>query len=151
MLVHYSRDFSEHYLAGPLASRGFGVLGYATRYRAMQEGLILDRALDDLAAGTKSVRKNTALKKPVFISNSGGGSLMAAVQATAERDTSQRGAHAFIFLNAHPGRAGVMTDWLVPSVIDENDLTKRNPSLDMYNPTNGPPYSTEFQSRYREA
>lgn len=151
MLVHYSGDFSEHYLAGPLASRGFGVLGYATRYRAMQESFILERALDDIAAGTKWLMENTAVKKLVFIGNSGGGSLMATFQAAAERDGALKGAHAFIFLNAHSGRADVLTDWLDPSVIDENDPTKRDPSLDMYHPVNGPPYSTEFQGRYREA
>jgi hypothetical protein len=78
MLVHYSGDFSEHYLAGPLASHGFGVLGYATRYRAMQEGFILEMALDDIAAGTKWPMENTTIKRLVFIEYSGGASLMAA-------------------------------------------------------------------------
>ncbi|KAJ9614043.1 hypothetical protein H2200_002179 [Cladophialophora chaetospira] len=151
MLVHYSGDFSEHYLVGPLASRGFGVLGYATRYRSIQEGFILERALDDIAAGTKWLMENTTTKKLVFIGNSGGGSLMAAFQAATERDVSLKGADAFIFLNAHPGRADVLTDWLDPSVTDENDPTKRDSSLDMYNPVNGPPYSTDFQSRYWKA
>lgn len=41
--------------------------------------------------------------------------------------------------------------WLDPSGLDENDPTKRDPTLDMYNPVNGPPYSIEFQARYREA
>ena len=76
---------------------------------------------------------------------------MAAFQARAERDTSLKGADAFIFLNAHPGRADVLTDWLDPSVVDENDPTTRDSSLDMYNSNNGPPFSMEFQSRYREA
>ena len=105
MLVQYTGDFSEHYLAGPLVSHGFGVLGYATRYRAMPEGFILEKALDDIAAGTKWLAKNTSLKRLVFIGNSSGGSLMAAFQARAERDSLLRGADAFIFLNAHPGRA----------------------------------------------
>lgn len=151
MLVHYSADFSEHYLAAPLASRGYGVLGYATRYRAMQEGFILERALEDIAAGTKWLMQNTATKKLVFIGNSGGGSLMAAFQAAAGKDTSMRRAHAFIFLNAHPGRADVFTDWLDPSVTDEHDPVQRDPTLDMYNPLNGPPYPPQFQRRYREA
>lgn len=151
MLAHYSGDFSEHYLASPLASRGFGVLGYATRYRAMPEGFILERALDDIAAGTKWLTENTTMRKLILIGNSGGGSLMAAFQAMAESDSSVRGADAFIFLNAHPGRPDILTDWLDPSVIDENDPTKRDSSLDMYNPVNGPPYSTEFQQEYRKA
>ena len=117
----------------------------------MPEGFVLERALDDIAAGTKWLAENTGVKKLVFIGNSGGGSLLAAFQAKAERDPSLSGADAFIFLNAHPGRADALTDWLDPSVIDEFDPTKRDPSLDMYNPLNGPPYSTEFQERYRTA
>lgn len=151
MLVHYSADFTEHYLAGPLASRGFGVFGYATRYRAMEEYFVLEKALDDIAAGTKWLQENTSVEKLIFIGNSGGGSLMAAFQARAEKDHSIRGGDAFVFLNAHPGRADVLTTWLDPSVIDENDPLKTNPALDMYNPVNGPPYSEEFQKTYREA
>lgn len=91
------------------------------------------------------------MEKLIFIGNSGGGSLMAAFQAKAEKDDSIRGGDAFVFLNAHPGRADVLTTWLDPSVIDENDPLNRDPTLDMYNPVNGPPYSQEFQKTYREA
>ena len=151
MLVHPAVDFSEHYLAAPLASRGFGVLGYGTRYRAMEEKFVLESALDDIAAGTKWLVENTGIKKLVLIGTSGGGALMAAYQARAQQDSSLRGGDAFVFLNAHPGRADVLTDWLDPSVLDESDPTKRDPSLDMYNPVNGPPYAPEFQARYRAA
>ena len=151
MLVHYSADFTEHYLAGPLASRGFGVFGYGTRYRAMEEYFVLEKALDDIAAGTKWLEENTKMEKLVFIGNSGGGSLMAAFQARAEKDHSIRGGDTFIFLNAHPGRADVLTTWLDPSVVDEDDQITRDPTIDMYNPVNGPPYSQEFQKTYREA
>lgn len=151
MLAHYSADFSQHYLGGPLASRGYGVFGFGTRYRAMEEYFVLEKALDDIAAGTQWLQENTGMKKLIFIGNSGGGSLMAAFQAKTEKDASIRGGDAFIFLNAHPGRADVITAWLDPSVIDENDPPKRDAGLDMYNPVNGPPYSQEFQTRYREA
>lgn len=151
MLVHYSADFSEHYLGGPLATRGYGVFGFGTRYRAMEEYFVLEKALDDIAAGTQWLQENSNMKHLVFIGNSGGGSLMAAFQARAETDRSLRGGDAFIFLNAHPGRADALTAWLDPSVVDEKDPAKRNASLDMYNPENGPPYSQEFQARYREA
>ena len=106
MLVHYSADFSEHYFGGPLASCGYGVFGYGTRYRAMEEYFVLEKALDDIAAGTKWFEENTSMKKLIFIGNSGGGSLMAAFQARAEKDPSIRGGDAFISLNAHPGRVG---------------------------------------------
>ncbi|KAJ9612975.1 hypothetical protein H2200_002916 [Cladophialophora chaetospira] len=151
MLCHHSADFSNHYLSGPLAHRGFGVLGYGIRYRQMEEKFVLERALDDIAAGTKWLVENTSMKKLVFIGNSGGGSLMAAFQAKAEKDPSLKGGDAFIFLNAHPGRPEAITMYLDPSVLDEDDPAKRDPSLDMYNKANGPPYSEEFQKRYREA
>lgn len=151
MLVHYAADFSDHYLAGPLSLRGFGVLGYATRFRGMEERFILEHALDDIAAGTEWLKKHAGVKKIVFIGNSGGGSLMAALQARVEQDSATVGADAYIFLNAHPGRADVLTDVLDPSVIDESDPTKTDASLDMYNPVNGPPYSEDFQTRYRAA
>ncbi len=76
---------------------------------------------------------------------------MAAFQAKAEKDPSIRGGDAFVFLNAHPGRADVLSTWLDPSVIDENDPIGKDPTLDMYNPVNGPPYSEVFQEKYREA
>ena len=91
MLVHYSADFSEHYLGGPLASCGFGVFGFGTRYRAMEDYFVLEKALDDIAAGTRWLEENTGMKKLVFIGNSGGGSLMAAFQSRAEKDHSIRG------------------------------------------------------------
>ena len=152
MLVHYAADFSEHYICAPMASHGYGVLGLGTRYRAMEELFMLDLALDDIAAGIEWLIQNTNTKKLVFIASSGGGSLMSAFLAKAQSDAGvSRAADAFIFLNAHPGRADILTDWLDPSVIDEADPAKRDASLDMYNPANGPPYSPDFQARYRDA
>jgi pimeloyl-ACP methyl ester carboxylesterase len=150
MLVHYSADFSEHYLAEPLAAQGYGVLGFATRYRAMEESFMLENALDDIQAGVEWLLSQTPTTNLVFIGTSGGGSLLSAYQARAEK-TAAPGAKAFVFLNAHPGRADVLTDWLDPSVLNEADPTQRDPSLDMYNPVNGPPFSQNFQSRYRAA
>lgn len=151
MLCHHSADFSNHYLSGPLAHRGYGVLGFGIRFRQMEEKFVLEKALDDIAAGTRWLVENTSVKKLVFIGNSGGGSLMAAFQARAEKGPSLRGGDAFIFLNAHPGRPEAITMYLDPSVLDEDDPVRRDPALDMYSPANGPPYSLEFQTRYHEA
>src|SRR5690606_3480835 len=40
---------------------------------------------------------------------------------------------------------------LDPAILDENDPFVRDPSLDMFNPENGPPYSADFLDRYRAA
>jgi pimeloyl-ACP methyl ester carboxylesterase len=60
-------------------------------------------------------------------------------------------ADALILLNAHPGRARALVDWLDPSVVDERDPLAVDASLDMYDARNGPPYSPEFLDRYRAA
>ena len=38
----------------------------------MPEGFVLEKALDDIAAGTKWLAENTSMKKLVFVGNSGG-------------------------------------------------------------------------------
>jgi alpha-beta hydrolase superfamily lysophospholipase len=57
----------------------------------------------------------------------------------------------FVALAAHSGRPEVLTNWLDPSVTDETDPLSADPDLDPFNPANGPPYSAEFQQRYRAA
>ncbi|KAK5310259.1 hypothetical protein LTR93_012070 [Exophiala xenobiotica] len=149
--VHYNISFAEHYLAAPLAQLGFGFLGWNTRYRGAEDRFILENAVDDIAAGAEWLKKESGAEKIVFIGNSGGGSLMAAYQSIASKDSSLVSCDAFIFLNAHKGRPEVFTSWLDASVTDEQDPLSTDPELDMYNPKNGPPYSQEFIKRYRQA
>jgi pimeloyl-ACP methyl ester carboxylesterase len=150
-VVHYSADFSEHYLGPHLAAQGYGLLGFNTRFRGAEDRFMLEHALDDIAAGVSWLRDVAKAKKIVFIGNSGGGSLLAAYQAKAQIEPSFVSADAFIFLNAHPGRPDVLTKYLDPSVVDETDPTKTDSSLDMYDPANKAPYSQEFITRYRAA
>lgn len=49
--THYNVDFAEHYLAPYLAARGFGFLGWNTRYRGAEDLFILEHALIDIGAG----------------------------------------------------------------------------------------------------
>jgi len=101
----------------------------------------------------------------VLLGNSGGGSLMAAYQSQAVEPNVTPGngmrplpaiddllpGDLFVALAAHSGRPEVLTNWLDPSVVDENDPLSVDPALDPFNPDNGPPYSAAFQSRYRAA
>lgn len=163
--THYNVDFAEHYLGPHLAARGFGFLGWNTRYRGAEGWFLLEHALVDIGVGVRWLRAQPGIRTVVLLGNSGGGSLMAAYQSQAV-DPSIRPAagltlpdavldlepaDAYVSLQAHPGRPEVLTAWMDPSVTDEADPLSRDPGLDMYDPANGPPYAPDFVARYRAA
>ena len=57
----------------------------------------------------------------------------------------------YVSLNAHLGRPEVLTAWMDPAITDELDPASVDPGLSMFNPQNGPPYSSDFIDRYRAA
>lgn len=162
--AHYNIDFSEHYLADHLARRGFGFLGWNTRFRGMEAFFLLDRALLDIGLGVRWLREQ-GVETVVLLGNSGGGSLIAAYQAQtqgpvirpafgmplAEGLDDLPSGDLYVSVAAHPGRPEVLTNWLDPAVINENDPVATDPALDMYSEENGPPYAPEFVERYRTA
>jgi pimeloyl-ACP methyl ester carboxylesterase len=162
--THYNVDFSEHYLAPYLAERGFGFLGWNTRFRGAEAHFLLDHALAEIGVGVDWLREQAGVERVVLLGNSGGGSLMAAYQSQAVAPnvtpSSSRAADAiaelppgdaYIALAAHPGRPEVLTAWLDPSVTDETDPLSVDPALDPFDPANGPPFDEAFQRRYRAA
>lgn len=163
--THYNVDFSEHYVARYFAARGYGFLGWNTRFRGAEDLFLLEHALIDIGAGMRWLREAAGAEQIVILGNSGGGSLMGAYQAEAIAATladSQKGAardalaslikgDLYISLNAHQGRPEVLTDWMDASVTDENDPIATDEALNPFNPDNGPPYSAEFVARYRAA
>jgi len=163
--THYNVDFSEHYMAELMAERGYGFLGWNTRFRGLEHFFTLEHALIDIGVGVRWLREQAGVDNVVLLGNSGGGSLMAAYQsqATAPNLTPLLGSvlpdavedliacDYYVSTNAHPGRPEVLTDWFDPAITDETDLVSVDPKLDMYNPRNGPPYSEEFMVRYRAA
>jgi pimeloyl-ACP methyl ester carboxylesterase len=163
--THYNVDFSEHYLAPYIARRGFGFLGWNTRFRGAEAWFILEHALIDIGAGVQWLREEAGVETVVLLGNSGGGSLMGAYQSQATEPNIEpaaggslppavlelQPADLYVSLQAHLGRPEVLTAWMDPSVTDENDPLSADSSLGMYNPTNGPPYAREFVARYRTA
>ena len=163
--THYNVDFSEHYLADLLAERGYGFLGWNTRFRGNEAHFLLDHALAEIGVGVTWLRELAGVDRVVLLGNSGGGSLMAAYQSQAVEPnvTPVAGMRPlaaieqlppgdlFIALAAHTGRPEVLTAWLDPSVTDERDPLSVDPSLDPFNPEHGPPYSADFQLAYRAA
>jgi len=163
--THYNVDFSEHYLASFMAERGFGFLGWNTRFRGNEANFLLDHALAEIGVGVRWLRERAGVQRVVLLGNSGGGSLMAAYQSQAVEPgvtpvTGMRPLDAiaglpacdlFVALAAHSGRPEVLTAWLDPSVTDESDPLSADPELDPYNASNGPPFAAGFQARYRAA
>ena len=81
--THYNVDFSEHYLASFMAERGFGFLGWNTRFRGNEAHFLLDHALAEIGVGVRWLREQAGAERVVLLGNSGGGSLMAAYQSQA--------------------------------------------------------------------
>ncbi len=133
-----------------MARRGFGFLGWNTRFRGNEGYFLLDHALTDIGIGVCWLREQ-GIERLVLLGNSGGGSLMAAYQAGSEDDERLEPGDLYISLAAHPGRPQVLTAWMDASVTDEFDPTKTDPALDIFNAENGPPYDAEFVASYRAA
>jgi hypothetical protein len=165
--THHVVDYSDHYMAQPLAERGFGFLGWNTRYRGDDAYFDLEDALVDVGLGVRWLREVAGVDTIVLLGNSGGGSLMATYQAQAsDPDTLDPGlgmpvvqdavrtlsaGDLYVSVNSHRGRPDVLTAWMDPAVVDENDLLATDPELDMFDPNHGPPYAAEFITRYRGA
>jgi hypothetical protein len=165
VVAHYNLDFCEHYLGPYLSKRGYGFLGWNTRYRGNEMYFSLDNAVADIGAAINWLRQSQHVDTVVLLGNSGGASLMAAYQSQATHHNLKPGpysrlnpaiqelspAELFISLTAHPGRSDLIASCIDPSVVDENDPFATDKNLDMYSAENGPPYSLEFQRRYRAA
>jgi pimeloyl-ACP methyl ester carboxylesterase len=163
--THYQIDFCEHYLADYMATRGIGFLGWNTRFRGFESSFLLDHALVDIGIGVNWLREEQGVETVVLLGNSGGGSLMAAYQSQALDPnvtpldgmrpaaglTELTPADGYVATAAHPGRPDVLTAWMDAAVVDENDPVATDPDLDLFNESNGPPYSPEFLDRYRAA
>ncbi|SVC38148.1 uncharacterized protein METZ01_LOCUS291002, partial [marine metagenome] len=163
--THYNVDFSEHYLGEYMAARGYGFLGWNTRYRGNEAFFLLEHALVDIGAGVRWLKEEAGIEQVVILGNSGGGSLMGAYQSQALGVTMTptpnlklpqalhdlTPADLYVSLCSHLGRPEVLTDWIDASITDETDPSSIEPSLNMYDPANGPPYSDDFIGRYRAA
>lgn len=58
--THHNLDFGEHYLGPHLARRGFGFLGWNTRYCGREAHFLADRAIVDIGVAVRWLRDNGA-------------------------------------------------------------------------------------------
>lgn len=149
-----------------MAKSGIHVITCASRYPNNDTCLIMEKVAVDLGACVKYTKERLGYKKVVLAGWSGGGSLSTFYQAQAEKPTVTHTpagdevnlkkarlipADGLLVLAAHISRAKIFTEWLDPAVLDENDLSKRDESLDLFNPKNRPPFTKEFVAKYRQA
>jgi len=166
VLVHPTSNFMGHYAQEPLARRGVAAVGMTTRYLGNDSALIMENCVLDVGAVVRYLKEAEGYRRVVLAGNSGGGGLVALYQSQAEKptitatpagdppDLTRAGlvpADGLMLLMAHPGRASTYTEWLDPAITDEHDPLRRDPSLDLFNLANGPPFSPEFLRRYRAA
>jgi len=155
-------------MVSALAKKGCHVIYCNSRYRGTDSALIMEKVALDMAACVRDAKEKKGYKKVVLAGWSGGGSLSLFYQAQAEQPSitatpagdpvdlvaaNMIPADGVMLLAAHISRAGTMTEWMDASILDENDPTRRDPELDLYDPDNPnqPPYSAAFLQRYREA
>jgi pimeloyl-ACP methyl ester carboxylesterase len=163
--MHPASHGFRHFSIEGLSEVGLAGLRLRSRFAGDDSTLIMEEIMLDIAAGVKFLRE-WGCNKVVLFGHSGGGPLMSFYQSQAESPTVQwtpagdppnlttaelPAADAIITSGAHLGRHRSLAERIDPSVIDENDAFAADSDLDMFNVKNGPPYSSEFLSRYRDA
>ena len=155
-------------LVTALAQAGQHVIYCNTRYRGNDTALILEKCVLDLGACIADLKKRFGYERVILGGWSGGGSLSLFYQEQARTPTITETpagdpidmacagltpADGVMLLAAHISRSVTMTEWLDPSILDEDRPFERDAELNIYNPQNPnrPPYSDEFVARFRTA
>jgi pimeloyl-ACP methyl ester carboxylesterase len=155
-------------LVTALAHAGRHVIYCNPRYRGNDTALILEKCLLDLGACVADLKTRFGYEKVVLGGWSGGGSLSLFYQDQAEHPTithtpagdavdivgaGLRPTDAVLLLAAHISRSVTMTEWLDPSILDEDRPFDRDVRLNIYDPAcpAQPPYDAPFVERFRAA
>jgi len=151
-----------------LAAAGRHIIYCNTRFRGNDTALVLEKCVLDLGACIADLKKRFGYEAVILGGWSGGGSLSMFYQDQAEHPTithtpagdeadlvgaNLQPADAILLLAAHVSRNVTLTEWMDPSITDEDHPYERDVELNIYDPAcpNQPPYSTEFVERFRAA
>ena len=148
------------------AEAGVHVLAADSRYRGVDNALIMEKVALDLGAAVRHAREKLGYANVILLGWSGGGALSAFYQAEAEQPSITHTpagdplslaearlipADGVILMAAHVSRHATLTEWLDASILDEQDPDRRDPALDLYGEAVRPPYDAGFLDRYRAA
>ena len=151
-----------------LANAGLHVVCAGSRYPKNDSALIMEKVAFDLGQYVRWAKEEKGYRKVVLVGWSGGGSLSLFYQSQAEAPSITHTpagdeydltaakllpADGIIFIAAHLSRAETLTEWMDPSVIDEQDPDRRELELDIYDPRcpYKPPFGADYVARFRAA
>jgi pimeloyl-ACP methyl ester carboxylesterase len=165
IVMHPASNFMGHYLIAPLAARGVACMGLNSRYAGNDTLLLMERVIQDLGAGVAFLREQ-GYAKVLLIGNSGGAALSAFYAAQSQRITATDFVHGgpthllpadlppidgLALCAAHEGRSRLLSKWIDPAVVDENDPLATDSALDLYGSDVQPPYDAAFLQRFASA
>ncbi|MFM2444521.1 MAG: hypothetical protein RJB09_1707 [Pseudomonadota bacterium] len=174
LTIHRTSNFMNMIGTRELAKRGFLVLGMNPRSDNNEAIVRFENVALDIRQGVEFLRKQPGVTKVILIGFSGGGPATTFYQAVAEKGVSYcQGpnkltqcpdtlkdlpkADGMLLLDSHPGNTVNGLRSLNPSVLDEDDPSKVDASLDPFDPKNGfnpnghSTYAPEFLDRYFKA
>jgi pimeloyl-ACP methyl ester carboxylesterase len=154
-------------LVTALARDGHHVIYCNTRYRGNDTALILEKCVLDLGACIADLKQRFGYEKVILGGWSGGGSLALFYQDQAERPTithtpagdpadligaKLQPADGVMLLAAHISRSVTLTEWMDPSIRDEDHPFDRGNDLNIFAANAAkPPYTDAFVARFRAA
>jgi pimeloyl-ACP methyl ester carboxylesterase len=165
VMAHPTSDFLSHFLLRPLAEAGLPVLAVNTRYTGNEAALVMENAAADLGTAMRWMREELGYERVVLLGFSGGGSLASFYQGEAEdprayvtpagdpadlHDEPLCPADALLLVAAHGGRARVLSAWIDPAVVDENDPFATDPRWDLYGANRSTPFDRDWVAGYRQ-
>src|SRR4051812_16515870 len=174
LTIHRTSNFMNLIATRELAKRGFMVLAMNPRSDNDEAAVNFETVALDIKQGVDFLRGQPGIQRVILIGHSGGGPATTFYQATAEKGVSYcQGPHkpsqcpdslagllkadGMLLLDAHPGISVNTMRSLNPAVLDENDPSKIDASLDPFDPKNGfnpngqSIYTQDFMKRYFKA
>ena len=168
LMMHPAATLQLLPLPEALAQAGYPVLCMGSRYARNDTSLIYEKVALDLGACVRHAKESLGFRTVVLLGWSGGGSLALFYQAQAAKPwithtpagdpvdllaADLPEVDGIVLDASHQSRAGMLRDWIDPSVLDEANPERRDPRLDLYSPDLPvrPPYPADWLREYRTA
>ena len=171
VVMHRVANYLSHPACTEFSRRGFVVLCMNSRFDNNEGRVVFEQIALDVKAGVEYLKRQPGITRIVLFGHSGGAPTMSFYQAVAENgvafcqdpkrlttcENNLSGlpkADGVVFADAHPGFPMTILRGFNPAILDENDPSKVDPSLDPFDPKNGynpkgaSHYTLEFQKRY---